>query len=370
MFYITRNGDGYFKGKIQALSGSFKGEITATSGKIQKGCKIGSWKVGDTKNTGRDGWLSCNSSFNNGVIDSGISWFIDDSEHFYNYGTIMNGVSFEYYSYGLKPESTILKFRFNSYSNAVNNANKNCMYADVGYIRLKSSGNVNLSASEKIILASDDKIELGHSNSNGRYTDFTINADGSIDINNNELRTRSIILQYPTNDFIYGYNTKKTLALKIAGITHYTDGGHTTDFGNTLIGTNIYGTQIHLRADNGIYQGDSTIITSDKRMKKDISLFDERYENFFMSISPSIYKFINGTSDRYHSGFISQEIEKSLTDSGLTTKDFAGFIRYNDPETNEEKYALRYEEFIALNTHMIQKLYKRIDELEKKLESK
>ena len=59
-----------------------------------------------------------------------------------------------------------------------------------------------------------------------------------------------------------------------------------------------------------------------------------------------------------------------LVDNGLTTKDFAGFIRYNDPKTNEEKYALRYEEFIALNTHMIQKLYKRIEELEKKLLAK
>ena len=40
-------------------------------------------------------------------------------------------------------------------------------------------------------------------------------------------------------------------------------------------------------------------------------------------------------------------------------------MKYIDSESNEEKYALRYEEFIALNTHMIQKLYKRIEELEK-----
>ena len=158
-----------------------------------------------------------------------------------------------------------------------------------------------------------------------------------------------------------------------------------------MIGTNVYGNQVKLigqtptgkgniyidgasiymtTISGGVYSNGSLIATSDKRVKKDISSFDKRYENFFMSLSPSIYKFIDGTSDRYHSGFISQEIEEALVVNGLTTKDFVGFIRYNDPDTNEEKYALRYEEFIALNTYMIQKLYKRIDDLEKKLESK
>lgn len=58
-----------------------------------------------------------------------------------------------------------------------------------------------------------------------------------------------------------------------------------------------------------------------------------------------------------------------LNSNNLTCKDFAVFIKYNDIETNEEKYALRYEEFIALNTHMIQKLYKRIEELEKRIDN-
>ena len=88
-----------------------------------------------------------------------------------------------------------------------------------------------------------------------------------------------------------------------------------------------------------------------------------------MDLNPVTYKFINGTSDRFHSGFISQEIEEALIQSGLTTNDFAGFVKYNDPKTNDEKYGLRYEEFIALNTHMIQKLYKRIEFLEEKINS-
>lgn len=373
VFYITRNGDGYFKGEIQATTGSFKGKVTATSGKIQKGCKIGNWQVGDTRNTGKDGWLSCDSSFSNGVIDSGISWFIDDSEHFYNYGTVMNGVSFEYYSYGLKPESTILKFRFNSYSNAVNDANKNCMYANVGYIELNSGGNIDLNSGNVNLSASG--------------------AASSIEMNAKEVHVNTnMVLTVPNNTSIYGYNSQKTAIFKLLGLTEYTgNNSWALDLGSSSIGSNIRGAEVKLVGENptgkgniyidgasiymttisgGVYSNGSLIVTSDKRVKKDISSFDKRYENFFMSLSPSIYKFIDGTSDRYHSGFISQETEEALISNGLTTKDFAGFIRYNDPGTNEEKYALRYEEFIALNTYMIQKLYKHIDELEKKLESK
>lgn len=327
------NDDGYFKGEIQATSGSFKGSIN---------CGNGNFVVDNNGSLQSKGGIRI---YNDIVAWNGTSCFKNSANEF----LIQQG----------SENNPVVRFQITK---------------DMTYM---IADNMNIYGG---------KINIGHSDSTNVYSDFVINADGSIDINNNELRTKSIILRYPTNDFIYGYNIEKTLALKIAGITYYTDGGHTTDFGNNLIGTNIYGNQVKLigqtptgkgniyidgasiymtTISGGVYSNGSLIATSDKRVKKDISSFDKRYENFFMSLSPSIYKFINGTSDRYHSGFISQEIEEALVDNGLTTKDFAGFIRYNDPETNEEKYALRYEEFIALNTHMIQKLYKHIEELEK-----
>ena len=66
--------------------------------------------------------------------------------------------------------------------------------------------------------------------------------------------------------------------------------------------------------------------------------------------------------------------------AGLESTDFAGFIKspiYEGELANGEAdestpicdygYALRYQEFIALNTHMIQRLMQRIDELEKRV---
>ena len=122
-----------------------------------------------------------------------------------------------------------------------------------------------------------------------------------------------------------------------------------------------------------IYCTNATINTSDVRQKKDIEYNADMYDGFFFDLKPTQYKFVDNTSNRYHFGFISQDVEHALENNNLSSLDFAGFIKSpiygEDGETIEDyTYALRYGEFIALNTHMIQKLYKRVEELEAKLE--
>ena len=52
--------------------------------------------------------------------------------------------------------------------------------------------------------------------------------------------------------------------------------------------------------------------------------------------------------------------------ANISTSDFAGLI-INNPDTEEEQWYLRYEEFIALNTYEIQGLKAQIKELEDKI---
>lgn len=59
-------------------------------------------------------------------------------------------------------------------------------------------------------------------------------------------------------------------------------------------------------------------------------------------------------------------IEKSIKACNLTTTDFAGYCA-GKTDKGEITRSLRYEEFIALNTYEIQKLKKRVDELESML---
>lgn len=122
-----------------------------------------------------------------------------------------------------------------------------------------------------------------------------------------------------------------------------------------------------------IYSTTSTIETSDRTEKEAISYDLDRYEALFDTLKPCSYKFINGTSDRTHTGFIAQDVEEGLSTVGLDSRDFAAFIK--SPEYDDDgnlvrnRYGLRYGEFVALNTYMIKKLQARVKELEATIDS-
>lgn len=118
-----------------------------------------------------------------------------------------------------------------------------------------------------------------------------------------------------------------------------------------------------------IFMDESTTITSDADAKNTISYDLDRYERFFMKLSPASFHYNQSSSGRFHTGFVAQQVESALDESGLTTKDFAGLVIHDQlSEEIEYKYGLRYEEFISLNTYMIQKLYARIEELENQIQ--
>lgn len=123
-----------------------------------------------------------------------------------------------------------------------------------------------------------------------------------------------------------------------------------------------------------IYCATGTINQSDRNYKNSIEDISEKYDKFYDLIKPKTYKFNDGV--RTHVGTISQDIEASLYEAGLTDMDFGGFCKdlnvvnsLNDnplcvsPGSNYI-YGLRYEEFIMLNTWQIQKLKTRVNELE------
>lgn len=119
-----------------------------------------------------------------------------------------------------------------------------------------------------------------------------------------------------------------------------------------------------------IYATNGTINTSDRNRKTDISYDMSRYEAIFDALKPANFKMIDGTSGRTHTGFISQDIEDALAPCGLTSIDFAAFIK--SPKVDEDGkviegeyvYGLRYDELIALMVTQIQSLKKRVADLE------
>jgi hypothetical protein len=126
-----------------------------------------------------------------------------------------------------------------------------------------------------------------------------------------------------------------------------------------------------------VYASTSTISTSDKNEKHDITDLDEIYRQIILRLRPVKFKYNNGSSNRWHTGFISQEVEDLLIELGLTSFDFAAFIKspiYSvvNEETGEYDtsseitgylYGLRYEEFISPTISVVQSLKQEIDEL-------
>lgn len=111
-----------------------------------------------------------------------------------------------------------------------------------------------------------------------------------------------------------------------------------------------------------LYLYSGTQVGSDRRLKNSIEKLSSGYEKFFDGLMPVSYILNDGSSHRRHIGFIAQDVERSLANAGIDTKDFAGLCA---PSEDEMYYMLRYDEFIALNTFQIQRLKNRVDELER-----
>lgn len=134
---------------------------------------------------------------------------------------------------------------------------------------------------------------------------------------------------------------------------------------------------------SAVYAVNGAIQTSDRNQKENILDVDVKYEALFNRLRPVSYELKGNEHDRKHIGFVSQEVKDSMDEVGLTADDFAAYCEdiktEYDEGTGEEKtvldengdpvklYSLRYSEFIALNTHMIQKLMNRVAKLENQI---
>lgn len=135
----------------------------------------------------------------------------------------------------------------------------------------------------------------------------------------------------------------------------------------------------------GGYSSGGWKTTSDRRKKKDFRklLEDDRFERFFELLQPMEYRLIEN-DEKMHMGFVAQDVEQAMTDCGISENEFYGLehavFSEKDFESNEEwekfleqnggtndMYTLCYQEFIALNTVMIQKLQNRCNDFERRL---
>lgn len=117
---------------------------------------------------------------------------------------------------------------------------------------------------------------------------------------------------------------------------------------------------------NNIYCNTSAIDLSDRNKKNSIQRLSDAHTQIFDSLQPVSYKFNQNTSNRTHIGLIAQDVKEAVENAGLTTKDFAAYCEW-EKDDGSTGCGLRYSEFISLCIDQIQKLKKRVEELEDKI---
>lgn len=250
-----------------------------------------------------------------------------------------------------------------------------------------TGGSFNVTASGQF----DTRIKLTYSNFTNNMSPYeTIIKNASSSNFNTEIRPGEILLGNPTvvNNTLIQYNQIQTPSLLIAGVAPSLSGHTHSSLYNGSYQV-FLGSGGGFASSNGgdlgsptfrwdtVYAQTGTINTSDRTLKNSIEDLPEIYEQLILRCRPVRFKYNDGTSDRYHTGFISQEVEEIMTELGLDSKDFGGFVKApiyeimtDDGEFDTSSpitgyiYMLRYEEFIPLLTKTVKNLNSRLKVLE------
>lgn len=139
-----------------------------------------------------------------------------------------------------------------------------------------------------------------------------------------------------------------------------------------------------------IYSTNSTISTSDSRLKNSVKDIDDKLLDAWENVEPKQYKFNDATEKkgekaRYHTGYLAQDIQAECKKQGVNASDYGLFCHDSWKEQEEKKdkngqviepyrakgdlYSLRYEEALVVECkylrRCIARLTARIEELEK-----
>lgn len=114
---------------------------------------------------------------------------------------------------------------------------------------------------------------------------------------------------------------------------------------------------------DAIYCSTDALNGSDRNIKNSIEALPEKYVSMFERIEPKRYKLNSGTSGRFHTGFIAQEVEDAMRACGIDSQEFAGWAAAKR-EDGSETYFLRYSEFIPILWAKVREQEERLKRLE------
>lgn len=222
---------------------------------------------------------------------------------------------------------------FNLFIDSLKNGNSHLSYISL----LKDKFYANLNGNSLFDFSTNSKTFYGDFNFTG-----SVNSENAFILYNSSVKAGSLYVSTTGNPVINSDNGNDLLFCV----------ANSTKMKVTSSGGNLYGTW---------YGISNLAITSDRKVKHTIEPLSSlpQYTDVFDKLEPVRYKYNDGESDRFHTGFIAQDVENAVLDSGLSSKDFAGYLK--DADNN---YYLRYEELIALLVNEVKSLKQRCSVLE------
>lgn len=112
-----------------------------------------------------------------------------------------------------------------------------------------------------------------------------------------------------------------------------------------------------------LYCKNNVDVSSDRRLKKDFTKFDDRYIKLFEILEPTLYHWISEENGDMNAGLIAQDVEKAMNICGISRDEFSV---YNVSENGE--YSLVYRYIDMLMMFYIQNKIKSFDQRLRKIE--
>ncbi len=198
---------------------------------------------------------------------------------------------------------------------------------------------------------------VGWMGANGTNDLYISPEKGNVYINGNIFTGNNIYMG--NAKYIWGKNTSGS-NYPIAGL----GGNNVFYICDNAYKTALRGSEVYLGNGGGT-------VTSDRTRKHNIYYVDSRYEQLFNELNAVSYVYNNDKKSRTRIGFVAQDVQEALINCGLSKNDFGALDIVEDEFVDENiaKYNLNYNDFIALNTHMIQKSILRIDNHDRELQN-
>lgn len=385
-----------WNGILTAEGANITGTITATSGSfedctIKNGCTIGEWSVGSKCLYYGDAAFGTSKAFlyptgksltqfnvaKNWVLGIGSSFGVTSSGELYASAGKIGNCIIDSSGKLVVPAANITGTLDASHINATN------LKVDAANITGTLDANVvtieNLTVSNASITSlSVGKLTSGTCNAAAKFTNINVSDGGNIGVWHitkdgalySDYSFSTTIVNVPITVYARAWIHSPGLASDDdsgKGLWVYSVQHRIGDSGN-------YTGAFYVTSDGGCY-ATTFENSSDKRLKTSFKNIED-YEKIFYDLKPTTFLFKHqAINNSRYCGFLAQDVVQTLQNHNINEKIFYSYenvnndLFYSTGEDNGKKYSLQYNSFIALNTHMIQKCLKRIDELENEIKT-